>query len=649
MDIKEYNVYIDESGDEGINKGSRYFILTAIIVEREKDLITSQKVDEIKFNLEMNIKSQLHWKLIKGYPNKKMIMETIKDLDIKIINVIVDTKCIKLIPSNNIYNYFSGYLYERICWYMNEVNGIANINISSRGNLSKKSLSEYLNSNNHKKFEIDSSKIKSIKIIPNERKKLLQLADCCCSALFQALKYNDETHFKYIVNGKIKCRKSVKINVGFPTFLISVTITIEVIVNMNMENENKLRNMLKEMIRLNIKPNFAALGREYGCDYRTAKVKYYEEQNKEKGIEIAKKERKYIIDDYKELIINKLETIPGITAYSIYYFLKVEKGYNGSYETIKNFVRSNKDKRKQPASIRVEPIIGKSAQVDWKEDFKLTNKDGELFVINLFLIRLHYSKKFYARLTIDKKRDEVKKCIVESLEYFGGTPREIWFDNMATVMVKEGKHKKVHNEIKQLGNDIGFQPILCQARRPKSKGTVENLAKLCDRLKSYNNEFETLDDLINIVNKFNEECGNEKSQAHNKIVNEVFEDEKKYLIPLPNKNILEKYKQNIEYRKVSQDSMIVYRGNRYSVPTRFIGSYLGIRIINNQVYIYDNTDLVRCHVITNNNLNYHNEDKIEILKSDLLYGLDDKEIENKINNTDLQIYDFLKGMNYDVK
>ena len=179
------------------------------------------------------------------------------------------------------------------------------------------------------------------------------------------------------INTKIKCRKSVKINVGFPTFLISVTITIEVIVNMNMENENKLRNMLKEMIRLNIKPNFAALGREYGCDYRTAKIKYYEEQNKEKGIEIVKKSRKYIIGDYKELIINKLETIPGITAYSIYYFLKVEKGYNGSYETIKNFVRSNKDKRKQPASIRVEPIIGKSAQVDWKEDFKLTNKDGD--------------------------------------------------------------------------------------------------------------------------------------------------------------------------------------------------------------------------------------------------------------------------------
>ena len=87
---------------------------------------------------------------------------------------------------------------------MNEKNAVANINISSRGNLSKQSLSNYLNNKNHKKFEINSSKIKNIKIIPNERKKLLQLADCCCSALFQALKYNDETHFKYIKEIKSK-------------------------------------------------------------------------------------------------------------------------------------------------------------------------------------------------------------------------------------------------------------------------------------------------------------------------------------------------------------------------------------------------------------------------------------------------------------
>ena len=57
---KEYNVYIDESGDEGINKGSKFFILTAIIVDKEKDLEISKSIDQIKENLEMNIKTQLH-------------------------------------------------------------------------------------------------------------------------------------------------------------------------------------------------------------------------------------------------------------------------------------------------------------------------------------------------------------------------------------------------------------------------------------------------------------------------------------------------------------------------------------------------------------------------------------------------------------
>ena len=73
--------------------------------------------------------------------------------------------------------------------------------------------------------------------------------------------------------------------------------------------ENMLKANYKEMIRLNIKPNFAALGRQYGCDYRTAKAKYYEELNTEKGIVSEEKIRKHIIDEYKGLIIDKLENV----------------------------------------------------------------------------------------------------------------------------------------------------------------------------------------------------------------------------------------------------------------------------------------------------------------------------------------------------
>lgn len=212
---KEYNVYIDESGDEGIRRGSKYFILTAILVEKSKDLEVAKTVDKIKENLEINIKTQLHWNTIKGYPNKLMIMQNVSNTDITIINIVIDTSKINFITTNEIYNHFSGYLYERICWFVRDKNAVANINISSRGeNLTKKNLIDFLKKNNGK-FRIDYSRIKSIKIYPNSQKKLLQLADCCCSALGQALKYNDEKHHNYITYLKKKLYMYKRKYVGY--------------------------------------------------------------------------------------------------------------------------------------------------------------------------------------------------------------------------------------------------------------------------------------------------------------------------------------------------------------------------------------------------------------------------------------------------
>lgn len=201
--MNEYNVYIDESGDEGIHRGSKYFILTAILINKKDDLNMSKIVDKIKNDIEIDIKCQLHWKLIKGYPNKLMIMTTVSKMKVSIINIVIDTSKIKFIHSSDIYNHFSGYLFERICWFVRDNNATANINISSRGNLEKQKLIDFLKNNNGK-FNIDYEKIKNIKIYPNSQKKLLQLADCCCSALGQALKYNDDKHRNYILHLKPK-------------------------------------------------------------------------------------------------------------------------------------------------------------------------------------------------------------------------------------------------------------------------------------------------------------------------------------------------------------------------------------------------------------------------------------------------------------
>ena len=59
---KKYLAYIDESGDEGIKKGTVWFILTAVIVEKTKELKISNTIDEIKSIIDIPPNKPLHWK-----------------------------------------------------------------------------------------------------------------------------------------------------------------------------------------------------------------------------------------------------------------------------------------------------------------------------------------------------------------------------------------------------------------------------------------------------------------------------------------------------------------------------------------------------------------------------------------------------------
>ena len=109
--------------------------------------------------------------------------------------------------------------------------------------------------------------------------------------------------------------------------------------------------------------------------------------------------------------------------------------------------------------------------------------------------------------------------------------------------------------------------------------------------------------------------------------NEVFIYEKEYLLPLPNNKIFSSYLSNRQTRKVAKDSMISYKSNKYSVPVKYIGFDLNVIEKDNSLYIYDNTNLIRCHQISNNPLNYNKDDVKDILVSDLLKDSTEEKIE----------------------
>jgi hypothetical protein len=201
---KEYNVYIDESGDEGIKRGLKFFILTAIVVDKSNEDKIKNTIYDIKLNLEISKTTQLHWNKITGTPNKKYVIDTINNEDFTIIHTIIDTSSIKYLKPNQIYFNFFNYLLERIA--LKTKDGIINkIYISSRSGLSTQKLKDnFKNSYDN----IDTTKIKDIVVKQNKYFALLQLADVCCSSFQQALRYPSKLSYYCVLKLKNKLFKN---------------------------------------------------------------------------------------------------------------------------------------------------------------------------------------------------------------------------------------------------------------------------------------------------------------------------------------------------------------------------------------------------------------------------------------------------------
>ena len=113
---------------------------------------------------------------------------------------------------------------------------------------------------------------------------------------------------------------------------------------------------------------------------------------------------------------------------------------------------------------------------------------------------------------------------------FGGVPHEILFDNMATVVDRLSSTYRavvINKKFSQFAKDVGFVVNTCRPYRPQTKGKIECVAKLMNRLKVYNKEFTTIEELDDIVNKLMIEINKEDINFVEK-PNHRLKEEQKY-------------------------------------------------------------------------------------------------------------------------
>ena len=393
-----------------------------------------------------------------------------------------------------------------------------------------------------------------------------------------------------------------------------------------MRKEITVNNLLKG----GEKVNKSALARQYNCCWETIDRRLNPEKyRKEKKIRVYTSK----LDNFKEIIDIKLEE-SNVPATGIYYLLKEKYNFDGKYGIVRKYVSSKKENIIKELTIRFETLKGYQSQVDWKEKLKLHDKYHNQYVISIFLIILGNSRYKYIELTLDQTQATLFRCLTNAFEYFGGTTEEILFDNMKTIVDRTKSSLNdiiINSKAEQFSKDAGFEIVTCRPYRPRTKGKVETLAKLMNRLKAFNNEFEDIEELENIVKRLNYSLNyEEKSQATNEIPNKLNKKEKEYLKPV-NIDILKNYYIPEKVYKVSNESMITYKGIKYSVPIQYVGKQITVLDEDNVIHLYYNAKLIYSY---NKNkkyrYNYKEQDYIDILKNSSFDYKTEKEIKDFI-------------------
>ena len=374
------------------------------------------------------------------------------------------------------------------------------------------------------------------------------------------------------------------------------------------------------MDSLGIKPNYAALGRKYGMDWRTVK-KYH---NGYEG-RPDKRNKGSKLDEFKNEIADKL-AIKRITVQGVYQFMLRKYGTKriGSYSNFNRYVTVNKlkQKAKSQGHPKFEKNPGEQAQVDWKEDIHITNIYGEVFIINVLHTTLKYSRYAHLEMTAQKRFDDVARGLINSFRKFGGIPKELLFDNMSTVSNTNVTPKKPTDSIMLMAKDFGFKVRLCKARSPQTKGTVEARNKIIDWIRAYEGEFETIEELEVLISSVNKNMNISINQETKMSPTALFYKENEYLKPLPHKSIIDTYLTPNRYR-VSSEALIRFNGNRYSVDPKLIDEEVTVDCLDNRLYIYYNGKLVTIHALNDNPVNYKKHHYEQLMKG-------------KINDADME-------------
>jgi hypothetical protein len=210
---------------------------------------------------------------------------------------------------------------------------------------------------------------------------------------------------------------------------------------------------------------------------------------------------------------------------------------------------------------------------------------------------LCYSRMIYIEFTLSQRKEEFYRGIVHALEFFGGSPRAIIFDNLkAAVLNGSGRNACLHPEFSALCGYFYLQPIACERRDPESKGIVEGGVRYVkhNALAGRAEELPRFEDYLALAPQWRDQVANVRlHETTRERPVDRFERERSLLRSLPAVSF---DTDEIVPAVVNPHARIEFDGNRYSAPPQFVRRPVTIRASRDEVRVLHEGLVVAQHV-----------------------------------------------------
>jgi transposase len=318
----------------------------------------------------------------------------------------------------------------------------------------------------------------------------------------------------------------------------------------------------------------AQIAKRLRCCHRTVKAALALDRAPD---ETKRARRGSRLDPYKAQIDALVAKYPELTAVRILEEIrKGPDGYTGGITVLREYLADTRPRRRRVyQEVHYEP--GQAMQVDWGHCGQIrigsTRRN-----ISVFVAVLCYSRLCYLEFCLSQRKVEFYRALVQALEFFGGSPKQVIFDNLkAAVLNGSGRHACLHPDFLALCGHFCLEPIACTRRDPESKGMVEASVRYIKRnaLQGRDEELTGWEDYGRLAITWRDEVANVRCH-HTTRERPVdrFQQERHQLRPLP---ALAFDTDEVVPAVVNSHARIHFDGNRYSVPPQLTDKTVMVR------------------------------------------------------------------------